>query len=257
MTRKFVLTARQQIILDHVNQFGSAQIKDLAVSLGVSEATVRRDFDEMAGAGLVERVHGGIVKARGTALEQYHSEKMQYMLKEKQRIAQKAASMVSNGDSIFLDSGTTTYFIAQSLANHTDLTIVTNNLEIACSCRFHPTTSLLVTGGLRRDNFSVLIGDAAENMIKSIYVDVAFMGCDAISLDNGVYNYNILELGVKKLIVNCGKRLVLVTDSSKFHKKALAKVCDLHELDAIITDDGLEPETYEALKKIVVHTYCV
>ena len=86
MTGKLVLTARQHSILDHVNQVGSAQIKDLAVTLGVSEATARRDFDEMAAFGLVERVHGGIVKSNGTAFERFHSEKMQSMLKEKQRL---------------------------------------------------------------------------------------------------------------------------------------------------------------------------
>lgn len=257
MTGKLVLTARQQSILDHVNQAGSAQIKDLAVVLGVSEATARRDFDEMAASGLVERVHGGIVKSNGTAFERFHSEKMQSMLKEKQRIARKAASLIKNGDSLFLDSGTTTFFIAQNLANLTDLTIVTNNLDIAYSCNFHPTTSLLVTGGMRRENYSVLIGDVAENMLKSFFVDVAFLGCDAISLEDGVYNTNFMELGIKKQIVNCGKRLVLVTDSSKFHKKALAKVCDVQELDTVITDEGLGAEALETLKKIVVNSYCV
>jgi len=257
MTGKIVLTARQQSILDYVNNAGSAQIKDLAIELSVSEATVRRDFDEIALSGLVERVHGGIVKANGTAFERIHSEKMQSMLQEKQRIARKAASLVSNGDSLFLDSGSTTFFIAQNLANLTDLTIVTNNLDIAYSCQFHPTTSLLVTGGVRRDNYSVLIGDVAENMLKSFFVDIAFMGCDAISIENGVYNTNFMELGIKKQIVQCGKRLILVTDSSKFHKKALAKVCDVQELDMVITDTGLDEEAFESLKKIVVNSYCV
>lgn len=257
MTDKSVFTARQQAILEHINNAGSAQIKELAVELGVSEATVRRDFDELAQSGLAERVHGGLVKANGTAFERYHSEKLQSMLQEKQRIARKAASLIENGDSIFLDSGTTTYFIAQNLSMLTDLTIITNNLDIALSCKFHPTSTLLVTGGVRRDNYSVLIGDVAENMLKSFFVDIAFLGCDAISLDNGVYNTNFMELGIKKQIVACGRRLVLVTDSSKFHKKALAKVCDVQELDMVITDDGLDRDACERLKKIIVNTYCV
>lgn len=257
MTGKIVLTARQQAILDTVNNACSAQIKDLAIELGVSEATVRRDIDEITAAGLAERVHGGLVKSTGTAFERFHSEKMQCMLHEKQRIARKAASLVKNGDSIFLDSGSTTFFIAQNLANLTDLTIVTNNLDIAYSCKFHPSTSLLVTGGMRRDNFSVLIGDVAENMLKSFFVDMAFLGCDAISIENGVYNTNFMELGIKKQIVQCGKRLILVTDSSKFHKKALAKVCDVHELDMVITDTDLGADSLEKLKEIVVNSYCV
>lgn len=257
MTGKVVLTARQQIIFDRVEENGSLLIKDMASELGVSEATIRRDFDEMALYGFVERVHGGVVKAGGTAIERFHSEKMQTMLTEKQHIAAKASSLVNSGDSIFLDSGSTTLFIAQALENVPNLTILTNNLDIAYSCRFHPTTALLVTGGMRRDNYSVLIGDVAENMIKSFFVDTAFLGCDAITIEAGVYNANVQELGVKTAIVGCGRRLVLATDSSKFHKKALAKVCDVSALDVVITDSGLSDENFDRLRKVVVNSYRV
>ena len=251
------LNARQQKLLEYINENGSAQIRDFSGTHGVSEATIRRDFDELTRLGLIERVHGGAVRINGTSFERAHSEKMNLMMSEKLRIAEYAASIVENGDSIFLDSGTTTYFIARELSRHKDLTIITNNLDIAQSVYFDPSVSLIVTGGLRRDQYSVLIGSITEQVIQSFCVDKAFIGCDAIDPKNGLYNTNFQEVSVKLCITHCGKKTILVTDSSKFHTKALAKVCDLDEIDMIITDSGLKVSVFQAVKKRVPNTVCV
>lgn len=251
------LNARQAHMLEHVSENGSAQIKEFSAICGVSEATVRRDFDELTRLGLVERVHGGIVRTNGTSFERVHSEKMNLMLDEKLRIASYAASIVTNGDSIFLDSGTTTYFIARELAHHRDLTVITNNLDIAQSVHFDPSVSLIVTGGLRRDKFGVLIGSITEQVISSFYVDKSFIGCDSIDPKAGIFNTNFQEVSVKQCITRCGKKTILVTDSSKFATKALAKVCDLDAIDMIITDSGIEDTTLRAVKKKVPNTVCV
>lgn len=251
------LNTRQQAILEFINNNGNAQIKDLSLLHSVSEATIRRDLDELAAGGNIDRVYGGATKINSTAFERYHREKMKSMLDEKSRIATFAASLVNNGDSIFLDSGTTTFFIARNLALRTDLTIITNNLDIAYSVQFNSTTSLIVTGGLRRDNYSVLIGSVAENTIKNIYVDIAFMGCDAVNPAEGIFNSNFSEVGVKQLISGCGKKTVLVTDHSKFRHKALARICGLDKIDMIITDSGIDEKTLENIIKIVPNTVCV
>ncbi|MEG2258574.1 MAG: DeoR/GlpR family DNA-binding transcription regulator, partial [Oscillospiraceae bacterium] len=127
------LNVRQQDIMKQVNKEGNVLIKDMAVECKVSEATIRRDLDELTASGLIERIHGGAVRLSSTTFERYHSEKMKTMLNEKRKIASYAASLVENGDSIFLDSGTTTFFLAHELANHSDLTVITNNIDIAYS----------------------------------------------------------------------------------------------------------------------------
>lgn len=243
------LNARQLKILDYINTAGSAQIRELTAVHDVSEATIRRDFDELARFGLVDRTHGGAVRCISTTFEREHSEKLKLMRSEKMRIASYAASLVKNGESIFLDSGTTTYFIARELNYHKDLTIITNNLDIAQSVRFDPTVSLIVTGGMRREQYSVLIGSIAEQVIRTFCVDKAFMGCDAIDAAEGVYNTNFQEVGVKQCVARCGKKTILVTDSSKFRVKALAKVCDVRDLDMIVTDDGLDEKTAQEVQK--------
>lgn len=249
MEGNHTLNARQQKILDYINVNGSAQIRDLAQVHAVSEATIRRDFDELAQFGLIDRTHGGAVRSNSTTFERVHSEKMTLMHEEKKRVAAYAASLVKNGDSIFLDSGTTTYFIARELCYHKNLTIVTNNIDIAQSVHFDPTVSLIVTGGIRREQYSVLIGSIAEQVIRSFCVDKAFMGCDAIDAAGGIYNTNFMEIGVKQCVARCGKTTILVTDSSKFYIKALAKVCGLEEIDMIVTDSGLDEKTVQAVQK--------
>lgn len=250
------MNQRQRLILETVNQDGSASIKSLSQQFGVSEATARRDLDDLAASGYVERFHGGAVRVNSTTFERVHSEKMKTMLEEKQRIAAYAASLISDGESVFLDSGSTAFFIAQQLRDLRDLTVVTNNLDIAYSAEFHQTSSLVVTGGVRRDDYSLLIGSLAERTIDELYVDTVFLGCDAVDAESGVFNTNYLELGVKQKIVKCGKRTILVTDHTKFHRKALAKVCELNELDLIITDAGIDEQTVDtALKHVAGFIY--
>ena len=257
MEPSHVLNARQQKILDAIDTSGSADIRDFSGMYPVSEATIRRDFDALARLGLVDRVHGGAVRVRSTALEHHHSEKMTLMLREKKRIAAYAASLVKNGESLFLDSGTTANFIAQELTGHKNLVIVTNNLDIVRSVSFDPSVSLIVTGGVLRDQYSALVGDITEQVIHSFHVDKAFMGCDAVDPEGGVYNSNYAAVGVKKCIAHCGKMTILAADSSKFCANALAKICDLQALDMIITDRGLEEKTVRILKKHVPNTICV
>lgn len=239
---------RQQLITDFLVAKYSITIKQAAELCSVSEATARRDIDEMANAGLVERTHGGAVLHRSTGFEEFHSEKMKVMIPEKTRIAKEAARLIKDGDCIFLDSGSTTFLLGQQLQNFKKLTVITNNLDVAYMTKLDTSSTMIVTGGVRRDGYSVLIGDIAEELIEKLYVDIAFLGADAISAKSGIYNSNFMEIGIKKSIISSGRKKVLLADHSKFKQKALAKVCDIDVFDTIITDNGLDSETIEYIK---------
>ena len=212
--------ARQQKILDHVNAQGSVQIREFAEVVQVSEATVRRDLDELARMGLVSRVHGGAVRVTSTSFERANSEKMGLNLNEKLQIAAYAASLVENGDSVFLDSGTTTYFIARELTHHKNLTILTNNLDIAQSLHFDPTVSVIVTGGLLREQYSVLIGNIAEQIISSFRNHTAGIGHSGVSIGAlglrhglehihaAVDGVGFAQLQCKEVLMNIGELIV-------------------------------------------------
>ena len=242
-----VLNARQLSLLDIINESDYASIRDLAVRTKVSEATIRRDLDELSNNGYIGRVHGGAVKLSSTSYERFHSEKMQIMTDEKRRIARAAAQLVHQGDSIFLDSGSTTLFIANELTEKKDLTIVTDNMDVAYSVKFDPSTSVILTGGLCRRDYNVVIGALAEEAIKRFRVDIAFAACDAVDPRTGVYNVNYLEIGVKREIEKKKKKTVLVADNTKFGSCALAFVCPISDIDCIITDSGLSKECIQEI----------
>ena len=249
----YIPAERQKKMIEYIVAHTSAQIHELSEQFNVSEATVRRDLDELDRQGALRRTHGGAIKMdRSTSYEHMYSEKIGLMAHEKQRIAQRAAQMVRPGDTVMIDSGTTTFFIAQALSAHENLTIITNDLYIAFQTPIHPSSTLIVTGGMRRQGRQELVGTVPENFIRETRVDIAFIGVDGIDMTGGVTNANFAEVGVKRLMLKAGMRSVIAADHSKFGRVALARICELSEADTILTDNGLEEETLTRLRRLPV-----
>lgn len=248
---------RQQRILQYAQENGNVQIKELTQYLGVSEATIRRDLGELDAQGLVKRTHGGaVIRNNTTSFERQQQEKMKIMSDEKRRIAKKAVSFIRPGETILLDSGSTIYYLANNLIDIPDLTIITCDLYIASNIMLHPTSTMVVTGGIRRKGFNnVLLGSMVEDYIRTIHVDKVFLGADAIDYEFGISNANMLEASIKKLLVNAGNNIILIADHSKLNNKALAKVCDLSEIDALIIDDIEDKTLIKQLEKRIKNIY--
>lgn len=231
---------RQQNILTYLSRKESITIQETADLNTVSLATARRDLDELSHTGMLKRTHGGAVIESTIGTEILHAEKLRMMVSEKIRIAQKASSFIHDGTSIFLDSGTTTLALSRLLKDKKNLTIITNNLDIACNTIIDNSSVMIVTGGARREGYNVLFGPAAEKFIKEIKVDIVFMGADAIDSEKGLYNSSFLELGVKEAMLSCGKKKIVLTDHTKFSRQAIARICPINFLDMIITDSGID-----------------
>lgn len=245
-------------MMEYIEANTSAQIHELAERFHVSEATVRRDLDDLDQQGALKRTHGGAIKVdRSTAYESMYSEKIGQMLEEKHRIAEKSAQMVHPGDTVLIDSGTTTFFIAQALSHHENLTIITNDLYIAYQTPIHPSSTLIVTGGTRRQGRQELVGTVTENFIRDTHVDFAFIGVDGIDLTGGATNANFAEVGVKRLMLEAATRSVIVADHSKFGRIALARICELKDVSFILTDSGIDAEFLTRLKKLSVQVETV
>lgn len=243
------LNSRQQSVLKYINEKEYASIKELAKEIGVSEATIRRDLDEMSQKEVLERVHGGAIKLTGTSHEPLQIEKIGHMAEEKKRIAQYASSLVKPGNSIFLDSGTTTLFVAEAIKDIRNLTIITDNMDIAYNVQFDPSSSVILTGGMIRRDYSVVVGEITEYVVSKFKVDISFVACDAADPDKGLYNVNYLEIGVKKAILNCGRKTVLVADHTKFNNCSLALIAPFDNVDCVITDADVSSNIVTKLKK--------
>ncbi len=231
---------RQRKILDAIRAAGAVTVDELVLLLGVSESTVRRDLDQLSEKGLLSRTHGGAVPpAFSTAYESSYADKKNLCADEKRRIGKFAASCVSDGDTLILDAGSTTFEVARELFEHRRLTILTYDLAIAALTDYHPSTSVFLAGGAVRRGFNVTLGSDTEAFFRNVRVNKAFLGADAIDVTDGLFNATFTEQSIKQLIIKAAQEVILVADRTKFKKTALTKICDLSTINRIVTDKDL------------------
>lgn len=230
---------RKHEILRLLYLTGYVQARDLAERLGVDGSTIRRDLDALARAGHLQRLHGG-AQARPGTIDVPYAVKQGEHLVAKQGIAAAAARPVRDGDSVLLDSGSSTYQLAVALAGRRNLTIVTNDLLIGQAVADYPGLRLLVTGGELLTSTYTLVGDRAVAFVEDLRVDWTFIGADAIDAGAGITNTNTLEIPLKRQMLAVGRTTVVLADSSKFGRRALVRVAGIEEVDRILTDDELD-----------------
>jgi DeoR family transcriptional regulator of aga operon len=244
-----LIEERRQHILARVQREGRVLISDLSEALGISCMTIRKDLDYLASKGLVLRSHGGALPMRtqSTALlDPSLHEKEQKQSKEKLRIAKAAATLVTDGMCIVLDSGTTTTAIARELMRFSRLTVITNGVNIATDLA-GTDFEVILTGGTLRKNSSSLVGPLTEDMLHSVRADILFLGVDGFDVKAGVMTPNLLESRVNRAMVDSAARVVAVCDSTKFTRHSLALIVPPSSIHTVITDNQISAADLEAL----------
>lgn len=240
---------RQRAILNMVEGQGSVSINNLVDKLGVSHMTVRRDIHRLEELGRVVTVPGGVSRPERLALDQSHTVKEGLQPAEKLAIARAAADHVQPGNVVFLDAGTTTLAIAQSLASMPNMVFVTNDLSIAVALSEGSRSELYFAGGaLDRANLSS-DGSLTARMIGMFNIDVAFMSTSSFDL-RGTSVPSDAKLAVKSAIKDSATRTILVSDSSKYGKVASLQAVKLTDFDGIITDSNLADSAVETIKEL-------
>lgn len=232
---------RRREIIHQLYLTGYVGARQLAGSLDVDVSTIRRDLDTLARDGHLERTHGG-ARTRPGAVDLPYAIKKQEHRPAKRAIAVAAAALVRDGESLIVDSGSTTYELAVELRNRANLTIITNDLLVAQTVTDYPGVRLLVTGGELLPATYTLVGDRAIAFLADLRVDWTFLGADAIDLEAGITNTNTVEVQMKRTILGVARNRIVVVDSSKFGQHALVRVAAVDEVDRIVTDDGLAEE---------------
>ena len=206
---------RRRVILDLINQEGRVVVKDLAPRFGTSQVTIRKDLEILHSQGLAYRTHGGALPVRTAALlDPSLREKEKHHRKEKLRIGSAAARLVKEGQSVVLDSGTTTMVIARALRDFRQLTVITNAVNIAAELAGTP-IEVILTGGILRENSFSLVGPLAEESLRRLSADILFLGVDGFDVHFGLTTPNLLEAKVNRVMVEIAQRTVVVCDSSK------------------------------------------
>ncbi|OFL20625.1 hypothetical protein HMPREF3056_07140 [Corynebacterium sp. HMSC056F09] len=242
------LLKRHEQIVDILNSEQFVRASELAELFDVSVETIRKDLNELQDKGTIVRVHGGAQLAEGKKESAYDRRRSIHQ-DEKATIAALAFPYIENGQTIFLDYGTTTYALAQELAkSNLSLTVVTNTLPIAQVLSEHPTIQTIVLGGILRKNENSFYGPLAESAIDSLYFHVGFFGCAGINAQAGVTNFHPMEVATsKKAFSHCGSAFILA-DSSKFGEIAPHKLDDLSSVTAFITNASPSAEIVTAIE---------
>lgn len=243
-----LIEERRQHILGLVQSHGRVLVNELSENLGISQITIRKDLDYLQAKGLVQRTHGGALPlSAGAMFDPSLQEKMRQHSQEKQRIANTAAKLVQEGQCVMLDSGTTTTVVAQALRRLTHLTVITNAINIAADLAGTDFEVILTGGTLRKNSFS-LVGPLAEDVLEEMHADILFLGVDGFDMEIGLTTPNVLESRVNRAMVKAAKRVVVVCDSTKFHRRSLSRIVPPSSVHCIITDKGLPETDIETLR---------
>jgi DeoR/GlpR family transcriptional regulator of sugar metabolism len=244
---------RRAILIQELNDSGYVQVAELAEKFEITSATIRRDLSALEKEGLCLRKRGGAVRSStGVTFEPSYDVKRLRYTDEKRWIANEAAKLVEDGSTLILDAGSTMFALALKLLSKQRITVVTNDLHIAVTLAANPNIHLICTGGVARANVFSLQGSQTETIIKTLRVDKTFIGADAIHEDATISNVNIDEVPIKQAMIAAANQVILLADSSKFEKTGFVKVCDLAQVDLIITDRCLSKEKTEMIRSLQI-----
>jgi DeoR/GlpR family transcriptional regulator of sugar metabolism len=244
---------RQALILDRVREAGAVRVADLARELEVSDMTVRRDLEVLHDQGLLEKVHGGATAISGlTSYEPGFVAKSSLQQPEKAAIAAAAADLVEPGMAIGISAGTTTHELASRLADVPGLTVVTNSVRVADllhrSGRRDQT--VLLTGGMRTRS-EALVGPFAVAQLRTVHLDLVFMGVHGMDEKTGFTCPNLSEAETDRALVEAGRRLVVLADHTKWGVVGIASIARLDQADVLITDTGLDEAALAVVRDLV------
>nr|WP_274364992.1 MULTISPECIES: DeoR/GlpR family DNA-binding transcription regulator [unclassified Paenibacillus] len=242
---------RHQIIIQKLNQDKSIRASELMEYFGVSFETIRRDLEYLESEGYLRRVHGGaILKEPDYSREIPLPIRESIYLEEKAELARIAVRYVTEGMSVALDASTTNTQIAKELKMKFErLTVITNSLPIVNEFISMPGYTLIMTGGVIRQEEQSIIGDLAEEFASRFHADLFFMSMSGVTLEAGITDNAIGEVQVKKIMHANAKRSIALADSSKFGQNSLIKVCGVTEVERFVTDSKIDRELVEQFGK--------
>ena len=241
---------RKQLIVELVNKSAKVTVNQLCEEFSVSPATIRNDLRELEDGGFLKRTHGGAISNRKVTYEPNAYQKEVENVAEKKAIARRAFAHIEKGDSIALDTGTTTFELAKLLVDCDDLTVVTNDLQIAAYLECNSNVNIIMAGGLVRRNFHCTAGKAAVDTIQDLNVDKAFIAANGVHLKKGLCTPHMDTARVKSVFTDSASQVVLMTDSTKIGNSSFVTFAQLSDIDVFITDENADKDFLSVVEKM-------
>lgn len=241
---------RKKFIFDLLNRHERVRIMELVDALGVSGETIRRDLDRMDKENLLNKVHGGAVRAKGHSLEPPFEQKSEVNADGKRVICKAAAEMVEAGDIIMIGHGTTPSHLVSFLEKKKDVTIVTPSIPILMMCLEGFEGRVIFTGGELRKDQRLTAGPIAENMIGELKANRAFIAPGGISFKSGITDYDIYGANLSRKMMERADEVVILADYTKFSKTTFAHISSFSEATTLITDRRLSADWRKLLASL-------
>ena len=245
---------RRALILERLRREGAAGIQELADAINASPSTIRRDLEHLVKQGALERTHGGALlqsTARAT-FEPDTALAAQLRREEKNAIAAAVAEELRPGQSVIFDASTTVLAVARTVATRRlPLTAVTNSLAIAQVLADVPEVHLIVPGGTVRPGSTTLVGRPGEDFLRSLHADMALLGTHAIT-GRTLTETSLDVAAMKQAMIAAARHVMVLADSSKFTAPSFCTICDVAEIQEIVTDDGIDPVALDELRRLNV-----
>ncbi|MCB6183874.1 DeoR family transcriptional regulator [Leeia sp. TBRC 13508] len=243
-----MLNQRQQALLDLVKKRGFMSVEALAQQFDVTMQTIRRDINQLAEMNLLRRYHGGAGLPSSVENIAYTQRKVLHA-DSKRQIAQSLAEQIEDGQSLIINLGTTTEEVARALLSHKNLSVITNNLNVAAILADNPEHEVIVAGGVVRSRDRGITGEATIDFIRQFKVDIGIIGVSSIDPDGTLRDYDYREVKVAQTIIEQSRQVWLVADHSKFSREALVKLAHISQVDVLFTDIDLSEEMKAVLRE--------
>lgn len=243
---------RRREILSRLDTDGKVIVAELARDFAVTEETVRRDLERLDKEGLASKTYGGAVAIQNNALDLPYKIRFGVNVEQKQKIAETVATLIRDGEKIMVDGSSTAIYIIKKLKSKKNITVITNSVEILLELADKSDWTVLSTGGLLKEGALALTGSSAERMISSYHVDTAICSCKGVDTELGVTDSNEKDTLIKQAMFSSAERTILAVDNGKLDKKSFVRVCNLKDIDILVTDSKPSEKWIEHCKSLKV-----
>jgi len=243
--------SRRAKILEELELKGQVLVRELSKTFNISEVTIRNDLTLLEKQNMLIRARGGAIKIKYHMMgpDSSFADKQKEFQKEKQLITKEAIKLIEDGDTIVLDSGTTTTEIAKNLGQFKNLTIITNALNIAIILSEYEGFNIFMPGGSLRKKSLSLVGVLADENFEKFYCDKLFLGADGFDTTHGLSTPNSEEAHLNQIMIKIAKKVIVVADSRKFERRRFAFIGPISDIDVVITDSGIKEDDRKRLEK--------
>lgn len=241
---------RRNKIMELLTHEGKVKVVDLSRMFGISEVTIRNDLSELEQAGMLERVHGGAVSTYKAYYNMSLYDRMKTNEEEKKKIALEVASLITDGDTIMVNSGTTTLFVVQELKHIKNLTIVTNSIAIAQEVGHYKNVHVILLGGSFNPQYQFTYGDDTINQLKKYKAEKLILAADGVNFEEGITTYHHFEAEVSRQMISRVNKTIVVADHSKIGRVSFAYIDSMDDVNFLVTSQNANQDEIRAITEL-------